>query len=429
MENLKSDTVIKVENLNKIYRLGVMGGRTLSEDIQEWFRSLKKKEKLSTAVSDSRTIGNLFTALSNINFEVAKGEILGIIGRNGAGKSTLLKLLSQITTPSSGEICIKGRIASLLEVGTGFHPELSGRENIYLNGAILGMTKAEINSKMKDIIDFSGIQSHMDTPVKRYSSGMKVRLGFAVAAHLEPEILVIDEVLAVGDMEFQRKCLGKMNEVANSGRTILFVSHNMSSVRNLCTKCMVLDEGKIIFIGDTDKAIELYANLNSTKNTDATPVIDYQIDKSKHVQFSRIELSGFDLKTPMVFEFDNQIKLRMTFKIHQKIPVYFFLGITLRDTSDNIIAVFCDDDNEESKLKDLPIGEFVYELFIPKELLKPNKYYLSFSLRTYTDLPFDLKDKAIQFEVVDTKTYRGLKENYRSAAIVAPYANWVLSEV
>ena len=240
-----STVAIKVENLSKLYRLGEVGTGTLSQDLNRWWAKMRGKEdpflKLGTTNDRSGKVNSEYSwALKDISFEVNQGEVLGIIGKNGAGKSTLLKLLSRITSPTTGRVRAKGKVASLLEVGTGFHPELTGRENIYLNGAILGMTRHEIKSKFDNIVEFSGISRYIDTPVKRYSSGMYVRLAFAVAAHLEPEILIVDEVLAVGDAEFQKKCLGKMKEVSTNGRTILFVSHNMAAVRGLCNKGMLL---------------------------------------------------------------------------------------------------------------------------------------------------------------------------------------------
>ncbi|HYG52243.1 MAG TPA: ABC transporter ATP-binding protein [Flavobacteriales bacterium] len=257
---MSSEVVIKVEHLTKKYRLGVLTADTLVEDLKLWYRSRFGKKNHQPASNDASRIDSdgLFLALNNVDFSVNQGEILGIIGKNGAGKSTLLKILARVTAPTHGCVKIKGRIASLLEVGTGFHPELTGRENIFLNGAILGMTRQEITGKLDEIIDFSGIENHMDTPVKRYSSGMKVRLGFAVAAHLEPEILIVDEVLAVGDMEFQKKCLGKMQGISKTGRTILFVSHNMTAVRNLCTNAILLNDGKLVFRGGTDEAVSGY---------------------------------------------------------------------------------------------------------------------------------------------------------------------------
>ena len=259
-----SNTVIKVENLSKQYRLGKVGTGTLSQDLSRWWSLVRGKEDpfLKIGESNDRTskgLSEYVWSLKDINFEVNQGDTLGIIGRNGAGKSTLLKILSKVTGPTTGNIKIKGRIASLLEVGTGFHPELSGRENIFLNGAILGMSKNEIKRKFDEIVDFSGVDRYIDTPVKRYSSGMYVRLAFAVAAHLESEILIIDEVLAVGDAEFQKKCLGKMNDVSKGeGRTVLFVSHNMAAVENLCNKGIVLNNGNMIFEGGSKESIDYY---------------------------------------------------------------------------------------------------------------------------------------------------------------------------
>ncbi len=256
-------SVISVSNLSKSYRLGTIGGGSLREDVSRWwarFRGLPDPTLTIGQEHHARLIGQEFWALQDVNFEVQRGEILGIIGRNGAGKSTLLKILSRVTAPTGGEVRVKGRIASLLEVGTGFHPELTGRENIFLNGAILGMTKAEIKRKFDEIVAFSGVEDFIDTPVKRYSSGMYVRLAFAVAAHLEPEILIVDEVLAVGDAEFQKKCLGKMKDVAGQGRTVLFVSHQLGSVVQLCTKGILLSQGSVAFIGDAKDAVDAYRN-------------------------------------------------------------------------------------------------------------------------------------------------------------------------
>ncbi|RKY23511.1 MAG: ABC transporter ATP-binding protein, partial [Planctomycetota bacterium] len=260
-----TDTAIKVENLSKQYRLGVIGHGTLYKDLQSWYAHFRGKEDPNARITEHigpGLNGERFWALQDINFEVKQGEVLGIIGRNGAGKSTLLKILSRVTTPTTGRAKIKGRIASLLEVGTGFHQELTGRENIYLNGAILGMTKAEIDSKFDEIVDFSGLEKFIDTPVKRYSSGMYVRLAFAVAAHLEPEILLVDEVLAVGDVEFQKKCLGKMGDVAKGGRTILFVSHNMGAIRNLCRRTLLIDKGKLVIDAESSYTIAKYLDQN-----------------------------------------------------------------------------------------------------------------------------------------------------------------------
>jgi len=259
-----SDIAIKVENLSKAYQLGQIGTGTISRDLERWYARIRGKEDPFLRIGESndqntKSASDVVWSLKDINFEIEQGDAVGIIGRNGAGKSTLLKILSKVTAPTAGKISGKGRIASLLEVGTGFHPELSGRENIFLNGAILGMRKKEIQRKLDEIVDFAGIERYLDTPVKRYSSGMYVRLAFAVAAHLESEILIIDEVLAVGDAEFQKKCLGKMGEVSKGqGRTVLFVSHNMGAVTELCRSGIVLENGLCNFTGTSQKAVDHY---------------------------------------------------------------------------------------------------------------------------------------------------------------------------
>jgi lipopolysaccharide transport system ATP-binding protein len=266
-----SNSAIKVENLSKIYRLGEIGTGSIGQDADRWFKTkiLGKEDpflKIGEA-NDRANKGNsdIVYSLRDINFEIQQGDAVGIIGRNGAGKSTLLKILSRVTTPTTGKINIKGRVASLLEVGTGFHPELTGRENIYLNGAILGMRKREIDRKLEEIIDFSGVERYIDTPVKRYSSGMYVRLAFAVAAHLESEILIVDEVLAVGDAEFQKKCLGKMNSVSKGeGRTILFVSHNLNAISILCNSGILLGNGLINSLGDIDFVLDKYQSIGKS---------------------------------------------------------------------------------------------------------------------------------------------------------------------
>lgn len=273
------DIVIRVENLWKQYRYGTISHATLRKDLQSWWARIRGKPDpnlpigsyLSPLPVDFSEEVDRFWALKDINFEVKRGEVLGIIGSNGAGKSTLLKIMSKVTAPTRGEIKIRGRVASLLEVGTGFHPELTGRENIFLNGAILGMTKDEIKRKFEEIVAFAEVENFIDTPVKRYSSGMYVRLAFAVAAHLEPEILVVDEVLAVGDAQFQKKCLGKMGEVAKEGRSILFVSHNMGAVKQLCTRAILLNMGRLVYEGYPNDTVNKYLqifmenNLNSTE--------------------------------------------------------------------------------------------------------------------------------------------------------------------
>lgn len=260
-----SEVAIKIRNLKKQYKLGSIGGRTLNAELQSWWARKFGKEDPNLKIGQTYSnAGECFWALNGIDLEVKQGEALGIIGANGAGKSTLLKILSRVTAPTEGDIWINGRISSMLEVGTGFHQELTGRENIYMNGAILGMSRKEVNEKIESIIDFSECRQFIDTPVKRYSSGMYVKLAFAVASHLDSEVLVMDEVLAVGDMKFQKKCLGKMGSVAeNEGKTVLYVSHNMATIRNLCSRCVVLQKGNLVFDGDVEKAIDIYMNQSS----------------------------------------------------------------------------------------------------------------------------------------------------------------------
>lgn len=257
---MRENCVIKTEKLTKEYKLGVIGSGTLRHDLQSWYARIRGKDDPNLKIGANQySAGDRFLALDSLDIEIDRGERVGIIGANGAGKSTFLKLLSRVTSPTDGEIKFRGRIASMLEVGTGFHGELTGRENIYLNGAILGMSKAEITEKIDKIIEFSECEKFIDTPVKRYSSGMFVKLAFAVAAHLDAEILIMDEVLAVGDMQFQKKCIAKMRELAlNENRTVLYVSHNMNTIRELCSRCVVLDHGKKIFDGDVENAIKIY---------------------------------------------------------------------------------------------------------------------------------------------------------------------------
>lgn len=283
-----SNIILKVENLSKQYRLGLVGTGTMGDDLKRWWHNVRGKEDPFLKIGDvnnraTKATSNYVWALKDINFEVQQGEVLGIIGKNGAGKSTLLKILSKITSPTTGSIKSKGRVASLLEVGTGFHGEMTGRENIFLNGAILGMTKKEINAKLNEIIEFSGCERYIDTPVKRYSSGMTVRLAFAVAAFLEPDILIIDEVLAVGDAEFQKKAIGKMKDISiGEGRTVLFVSHNLATIQDLCYKCILMDNGYIISYGNTEEIINEYQNTINVvqKNDKVDTIFDFERDNN-----------------------------------------------------------------------------------------------------------------------------------------------------
>ncbi len=295
---MTGSTVIEFENVGKQYRLGVIGTGTLSQDLNRWWARVRGKDdpflKIGEENDRTKTDGTGFVwALKNISFDVQKGDVIGIIGKNGAGKSTLLKILSRVTSPTVGSIKIKGRIASLLEVGTGFHPEMTGRENIYMNGAIMGMTKDEITRKFDEIIDFAGVEKYVDTPVKRYSSGMMVRLGFAIAAHLEPEILVVDEVLAVGDAEFQKKAIGKMQDVSRGeGRTVLFVSHNMAAVKSLCTRGIIIKNGLIDYIGDINSTVERYLTDSDFSNN--TRIIDNIKWVKSTLRITHVSINGTD---------------------------------------------------------------------------------------------------------------------------------------
>ena len=288
MEN--REVAIKISNVKKQYKLGQIGRKTLQGELQSWWAKKRGKEDPNLRIGQVQRIkGSTFMALNGIDLTVYKGEALGIIGRNGAGKSTLLKLLSRVTAPTEGEIDIYGRITSMLEVGTGFSGEMTGRENVYLNGAILGMTKAEIDRKMDDIIEFSEVREFIDTPVKRYSSGMYVKLAFSVAAHLDSEIMIMDEVLAVGDMAFQKKCLDRMREAANKeGRTVLYVSHNMNTIRQLCDRCIVLSEGQIIYDGEVEKAISIYMGHGLMQGANDFDVDDKNREKKYHNSLYKI---------------------------------------------------------------------------------------------------------------------------------------------
>ena len=287
------EVAIRLSGVKKMYKLGQIGGGTLQGDLQTWWARIRGKEDPNSKIGqEQRLVGQTFMALNGIDLTVYKGEALGIIGGNGAGKSTMLKLLSRVTAPTEGEIDIYGRIASMLEVGTGFNGEMTGRENVYMNGAILGMTKAEIDAKMEDIIEFSEVRDFIDTPVKRYSSGMYVKLAFSVAAHLDSEIMIMDEVLAVGDMAFQKKCLDKMRDAAKKeGRTVLYVSHNMNTIRQLCDRCIVLDKGKVVFEGDVEEAIGIYLN----QPGDLCVSYDYTNITRDGRKNYRVQLLGLDI--------------------------------------------------------------------------------------------------------------------------------------
>lgn len=333
MKKTDRPLAIKVSGVKKMYRLGQIGGGSLQADLQSWWARVRGKEDPNTKIGENqRSNGETFMALNGVDLEIYQGEAVGIIGSNGAGKSTLLKLLSKVTAPTEGEIDIYGRIASMLEVGTGFNQEMTGRENVYLNGAILGMTREEIDGKMEQIVEFSEVREFIDTPVKRYSSGMFVKLAFSVAAHLDSEIMIMDEVLAVGDMAFQKKCLTKMREAAEkSGRTVLYVSHNMNTIRQLCDRCIVLDKGKVIFEGDVNEAISLYLG---TKNQFDN---DYVYTKEHHKNLKSTD--SFVINTLKVFG-ENGNKFDLDSKI--QIELGIFLDRVYKDVNFRLVFWYSD---------------------------------------------------------------------------------------
>ncbi|MBL7196264.1 MAG: ABC transporter ATP-binding protein [Desulfobacterales bacterium] len=387
-----SDTIIRVENLGKKYLIKhqQQGNYTALRDvITDKVKSLGKKiispwnHKQSSTYSTTEE----FWALKDISFKVKQGEVIGIIGRNGAGKSTLLKIISRITEPTKGRISINGRVASLLEVGTGFHPELTGRENIFLNGAILGMGKAEIKRKFDEIVAFAEIEKFIDTPVKRYSSGMYVRLAFAVAAHLEPEILLVDEVLAVGDAQFQKKCLGKMGDVAGEGRTILFVSHNMQAIRQLCNRAILISSGKIVMDDESSKAIEHYLqNDNIVEDTKSIEEIIRNLPPDPVFKLEGIALTQNGQPAWQVVENGKPLEIEIRYRVFEKttgLRVYFDL---IDDQSTLLFRSFHDEDNDGIPVVDP--GYYVSKSVIPANLLAPVKYELRilatiFNIRTF----------------------------------------------
>lgn len=386
LEKIVSDLAIQIDNLAKQYRLGLVGTGTLSHDLNRWWHLVRGKDDPYLKVGEvnnreSSAESDYVWALQAINLEVKKGEILGIIGRNGAGKSTLLKILSKVTGPTTGKININGRLASLLEVGTGFHPELTGRENVYLNGAILGMTKKEIDSKIEEIVDFAGVSKYVDTPVKRYSSGMMVRLGFAVAAHLEPDILVVDEVLAVGDAEFQEKALGKMRDVSNQdGRTILFVSHNLQAVAHLCSRCMLLDQGSITAEGEVNEVIRIYEESNVTRSVKTGASQIFEPDAGKDAQIFSISIGDKEGNQKLRFDLLEEIYVKINFIVRKPFG-NLLASCQVRGPMGDVIIISTEVDNlyhngTSDPLKKREPGEYQAEVKIPAPLLNKGSYLI-----------------------------------------------------
>jgi lipopolysaccharide transport system ATP-binding protein len=400
--------VIEIENLSKVYRLGVVSTRSLVEDIAKYFAKMRGREDPFLKLAEvnekgKKGLSDYVWALKNINFSVNQGEILGIIGRNGAGKSTLLKILSRVTNPTSGTIRVKGRLASLLEVGTGFHRELSGRENIFLNGAVLGMSKKEIERKFDDIVDFSGVERYIDTPVKRYSSGMYVRLAFAVAAYLDPEIMVVDEVLAVGDAEFQKKCIGKMQDVsAKEGRTVLFVSHNMAAVQNLCTKGINIEDGELIFEGKIDEAVSKYLSSNTTVDTGEIELKE----RSDRVNGRNFMFTGIELKDAVGNKISQIISgepatIEMKYEIKERLDGNLILFVGIYDGFGNLKSSFVTDEMGK-KFENLE-GKGSIFLKIPRMMLRADGYFvklISYLNTTKSDDILDKIENAKSFQIL-----------------------------
>jgi lipopolysaccharide transport system ATP-binding protein len=409
-----SDIAIKVEGLSKQYRLGEIGTGTISHDLNRWWARMRGKEDPFAKVgeaNDRTAKGNsdYVWSLKDVDFEVKKGEALGIIGRNGAGKSTLLKILSKVTAPTTGNIKIQGRIASLLEVGTGFHPELTGRENIFLNGAILGMTKTEIRSKFDEIVDFSGVERYIDTPVKRYSSGMYVRLAFAVSAFLEPEILIVDEVLAVGDAEFQKKCLGRMDDVSrNDGRTILFVSHNLAAVSNLCTSGLFMRNGTLQSIGPVNQIIEEYISYGKVASGQVTGEAIEYAHRSDKAYFNKISLlvnnevtSSLSTNSDIVVEIEFTVTESNT-SVYPSIHLLDNLGTCILATFNGNSANLGTDSFFGKPLKK---GRYVSTLVIPGNFLNEKTYLISAYLVIGPD-DYVYAPEVLSFSVTDTGEMR-----------------------
>ena len=412
-----SNVAIRVEDLGKLYRLGEIGTGTLSHDLNRAWARLRGREDPFSKIGEAndrtkKGSSDFVWSLKDVNFEVKQGEVLGIIGRNGAGKSTLLKILSKVTAPTTGRVKVRGRIASLLEVGTGFHPELTGRENIFLNGAILGMTKGEIRSKFDEIVDFSGVERYIDTPVKRYSSGMYVRLAFAVAAYLEPEILIVDEVLAVGDAEFQQKCIGRMKDVSvNDGRTVLFVSHNMSAVSQLCSHGLLMENGRVAYNDLMDNVISRYLE---SSNADSNSYVA-QENSAKPVQILSASTVNNNHKLTAEFGHDEDINLIFTIKNNSK-EKGVRCNVAFWDVMDNLIFI--------DRVDIAPAaGSIQYKATILKNTLIPNRIKISIAVDIPNIKLIDMIPNFLFFDVIDTGSKAG-KQGDKQNGLIVSKINW-----
>lgn len=421
---MSGDIVIRVEDLAKEYRIGAINHGMLYRDLQSWWARARGREDPNAKLEEhpmseedrARVRGDRFLALEGVSFEVERGQILGIIGRNGAGKSTLLKVLSRITGPTRGSIKVRGRIASLLEVGTGFHPELTGRENVFLNGAILGMTQAEVGRNLDEIIAFAEIGQFIDTPVKRYSSGMYVRLAFAVAAHLEPEILVLDEVLAVGDFRFQQKCMAKIDDVSSHGRTILFVSHNMGAIRKLCGRAILLRGGKLVADGTPEATIHKYLEDTSVKS--ATVV--YPEDPSKDIQVLRVALLDHRGKPSLLLDMLNPFRVEIEYLVHRDISGVV-IGCGMFTQLDECLIATADHDLDRSRLGTRPKGLHRTAVVFPGNLFNSGTFSLVIGISIPGKIIYDRRE-ALVFELNDTGSFvvDGGGEERRNSLLLLP---------
>ena len=389
-------TAIEFNNVSKQYKLGLVSTKTLSHDLNRWWQTkiLRKEDPYLKigSVNDrsAKADSDYVWALKDIDFKVEQGDVVGIIGKNGAGKSTLLKLLSRVTNPTTGSIRARGRIASLLEVGTGFHPELTGRENIYMNGSIMGMNKAEITRKLDEIVAFSGCERYIDTPVKRYSSGMTVRLGFAIAAHLDPEILVVDEVLAVGDAEFQKKAIGKMQDVSKGeGRTVLFVSHNMASMQRLCTRGVLLDKGVVSYMGGISDTVYTYLSgqVCQSEYTNINPLKSNPLN----LLWAKVSPEGAD-----VIYSNKPINIEFIVEINDNVPD-LVIGFNLRSSFQYPIARA--DYNDMNGINTLNIGVYKFKFQIPSNTLSNGEYKIIFDIAQKNVKDYVLEDSILTFKV------------------------------
>jgi lipopolysaccharide transport system ATP-binding protein len=423
---MANDTIIKVENLSKLYHLGRLQQR--HDTLRDWLAAGVRAplQRLSALVHRPFAKGEAsptnsdetIWALKEVSFEVQRGEVVGIIGRNGAGKSTLLKILSRITEPTSGRAVIRGRVGSLLEVGTGFHPELTGRENIYLNGAILGMHKVEIEKKFDEIVDFAEIEKFLDTPVKRYSSGMYVRLAFAVAAHLEPEILLVDEVLAVGDVEFQKKCLGKMGDIAHGGRTVLFVSHNMGAITNLCSRAILIDKGRLAFTGSSTDVVSNYLKNAIDKNSDEVILHN----PSSQAYFTRIAVLDYTNLPAQNIPISSKITIVFEYEVLSKLIGLDLSYSIFAHNGSKVFHSSLSDDQTIPTHTHTP-GHYLSRVFIPKYFLAPGHYTITIGLHQPNIRSFDHYDNITGFTIIEdgSKDYKYAGQDIGSILVDFPW--------